>query len=249
MVSTVKHPAKYSKKILETIEYLLDKYQGTGTVLDPFGGVGGIHSLRKLPQRETLAIEIEPEWARISAELGPTITGDFLDPGEPNPFSYDGTINAVVTSPTYGNRMADHHEAKDDSKRNTYRHTLGRELSAGSSAGLQWGDEYKSFHEKAWAKVWRLLPPDGLFILNCKDHIRKHKLIAVTAWHDTTIRKLGFERLEQQAVLVGGNRQGENGQVRIGFEWVIAYRKPKVDANGMSDAAYDRLAKDVFPKE
>lgn len=35
----------------------------------------------------------------------------------------DRAFDGIVTSPCYGNRMADHHDARDDSKRNTYTHS------------------------------------------------------------------------------------------------------------------------------
>ena len=66
-------------------------------------------------------------------------------------------FDAVVTSPCFGNRMADHHNAKDNSKRHTYRHYLGRELTKGSAAGMQWGEEYKHFHTEAWLEAKRVL--------------------------------------------------------------------------------------------
>lgn len=54
-------------------------------------------------------------------------------------------FDAVITSPTYGNRMADHHDAQDGSKRITYRHS-GRHPSRWSAAVLErirtvWRDE------------------------------------------------------------------------------------------------------------
>lgn len=35
----------------------------------------------------------------------------------------DEAFDAIITSPTYGNRMADHHDARDNSRRLTYRHS------------------------------------------------------------------------------------------------------------------------------
>jgi hypothetical protein len=63
----------------------------------------------------------------------------------------DATFDAICTSPTCGNRMADHHEARDISPRHTYRHVLGRPRTPGNSGALQWGDgiageEYRALH-------------------------------------------------------------------------------------------------------
>jgi hypothetical protein len=225
----VKHPAKFSPVIIAEIKRLLDiHWTRDGWLLDPFGGLGGIHALRyDDPERgfKTIAVEIEPEWAEYSGRFGLTICADWL--------AVDWTrypefnVTAVATSPTYGNRMADHHEAKDPSVRNTYRHTLGRPLARNNSGAMQWGPEYKLFHRLAWKKVYDILPDGGVFILNCKDHIRKHEVQEVTAWHIGTIVRLGFECLEVREVAARGNRQGENGEVRIAHEWVIAFKKTR----------------------
>jgi tRNA G10 N-methylase Trm11 len=84
----------------------------------------------------------------------------------------DATFDAVVTSPTYGNRMADHHHARDGSLRYSYTHTLGRSLHPNNSGTLHWGAEYQRFHSLAWREVWRVVRPGGRFVLNIKDHVR-----------------------------------------------------------------------------
>ena len=50
------------------------------------------------------------------------------------PFA-DWTFDAVITSPTYGNRMADHHNAQDGSRRVSYRHS-GKHPARWSAAVL-----------------------------------------------------------------------------------------------------------------
>ena len=105
---TVRHPATFSDPILAAIDAALGDAE---TVLHPFAGIGGIHRLN----RSTVGVELEPE----SAEQHPnTIVGNALDLPSP-----DDIFDAIATSPTYGNRMADHHDAKDGSTRHTYRHT------------------------------------------------------------------------------------------------------------------------------
>lgn len=169
-----RHPAKFSAGILFELGEMLAQYQeergaledednpGQLRVLDPFAGVGYVHQLRSVPGVETIGVELEPEWAAAHPD---TIVGDstqleslFIDPVP---------VGAIVSSPCYGNRMADHHEAKDLAKcpackgkaeadrlgcvecdgtgrlqrlsdRNTYRHALGRMPSANSGAVLNW---------------------------------------------------------------------------------------------------------------
>jgi len=125
----------------------------------------------------------------------------------------------------YGNRMADHHEAKDSSRRNTYRHALGRPLSEGNTGTLQWGEEYRESHRAIWTECRRVLKPDGLLVINIKDHIRKGEVIAVTDWHVETILSLGFTLVEHRRVEVRGNRQGENGEARVPYESIITFKK------------------------
>jgi tRNA G10 N-methylase Trm11 len=140
------------------------------------------------------------------------------------PFA-DATFDGVFTSPCYGNRMADHHNAKDTSKRNTYRHQLGRPLSDGSAAGLQWGDEYRSLHERAWVEVHRVLSPGGAFLMNCKNHIRKGVEQRVVEWHRDAILALGFSPLFVEAIKCPGQRQGQNGNLRVDSEFVLGFVK------------------------
>lgn len=237
----VEHPAKFSDPILATmyeviaIGYDLDEPL---SILDPFGGVGGIHSLA--PESvawETYAIELEPEWASVSAEYGWTWCGDFMD-FEPNtsPFIREDsagqymhrqkTFDVIATSPAYGNRMADHHNAQDDSRRLTYRHRLGRDLTENNSGGMQWGDEYRAFHHYAWRKVARMLPLNGLFLLNVKDHVRRGKMQQVPQWHRDKVQHFGFVLEQDIHVPVRGMGFGANQQtLKVDYEHVYVFRK------------------------
>jgi hypothetical protein len=217
----VRHPAKFSVEILAELNRLLDAFKVEGRILDPFGGVGGIHSLQT-DKRLTWAIEIEPEWAAASAFFGPTVCADFFEMSFTEPYA------AVVTSPTYGNRMADTYagDAKG-SKRMTYTTVLGHELSDNNSGAMQWGDEYRRFHEDAWARVFdEVLQPGGMLLLNVKDHIRSGAKMPVAAWHKATCKRLGFEFIADVAVGVRGMGFGANGKVRVENEHILVMRKP-----------------------
>ena len=53
--------------------------------------------------------------------------------------------------------MADHHDAKDDSRRITYRHCYGKELQENNAGMLQWTDStYKVLHRRAWLEARRV---------------------------------------------------------------------------------------------
>jgi hypothetical protein len=201
------HPARFTPAVLDEIGELV---AGFSPILDPFAGVGGIH---RLPGR-TVGVELEPEWA---AEHPDTLIADALA----LPFRAD-SFGAVATSPTYGNRMADHHEAKDGSQRATYRHKLGRALTDGNSGAMQWGDGYRVFHEQAWTEAVRVLRPGGRFVLNIKDHIRAGEHQDVAGWHLATLQRLGGRIVALRTVAAAGNRYGANGHLRVDAEIVAA---------------------------
>lgn len=101
------HPAKFSDAIIEAIT----RWIPAGSVLlDPFAGVGRIHELR--PEVETWGVEIEEEWATQSewTILGDATT-DLGDVAEAHALHYG--FDVIATSPSYGNRMADKHNARE----------------------------------------------------------------------------------------------------------------------------------------
>jgi SAM-dependent methyltransferase len=193
----ISHPARYSDALLPIFAEVLGGYDW---VLDPFAGTGRIH---ELPMR-TVGVEIEPEWADLHFD---TVLGSALDlPWE------DGEFDAICTSPTYGNRLADSHNAADPERRRSYTHDLGRTLDADNSGAMQWGDEYRDFHQRAWAEAVRVLRVGGRFVLNIKDHIRDGVQQPVAAWHVATLTRLGLDG-QRRAVPgrpTGHLRQGTN---------------------------------------
>lgn len=184
------HPAKWSQSVLD----VLGTFTLRGPVLDPFAGVGAARLAAAL-DLDVVGLEIEPHWAKACPL---TVCGDALVP----PFQ-PKTFGAIVTSCTYGNRMADHHNAQEKCrpcegkgwryaegtcskcgglgrrfyKRLTYRHQYGQDLHPNNSGAFHWGPKYREFHAAAWAALLPLLDdrPWATFVLNVKDHWKTPK--------------------------------------------------------------------------
>lgn len=211
-LAPVRHPAKYSNALLPVLAVLLTPAR---RVLDPFAGVGKLRAIRP----DAFLLELEYPWAAQAAQpQGRAICGNALS----LPFA-PGTFDAICTSPTYGNRMADHHEAKDASRRNTYRHALGQPLHPDNSGAMQWGEAYRAFHRAAWDECWRVLRPGGRLILNISDHIRAGQRARVSDWHTETLGDLGFSFVRSWAIPTPRNRQGANGAARVDYESVYLF--------------------------
>lgn len=215
---SVDHPARFSESVLVALSHLLNaRLTSDASVLDPFAGVGGIHAF----PYTTVGVEIEPEWAAAHRQ---TICGDSTNLVDLFPaYQFD----AVVTSPAYGNRMADNYagDAKG-TRRFTYRIALGRPLSDGSAAGMQWGDRYREVHERVWRQCWDVLRPGGLMVVNVSNHIRAGQEQRVAEWHLVTLLDIGFGLDEVLAVRTPRVGFGANAQSRVATEKVIALRKP-----------------------
>lgn len=211
----ISHPARYTDALIPVFRDILDRSHPTGgRILDPFAGTGKIHLLAD-DLHKTVGVEIEPEWAGMHPD---TIVGDALA----LPFD-DGVFDAIVTSPTYGNRLADHHNATDPETRRSYKHDLGRDLAETNSGAMHWGPEYREFHERAWTEAVRVLGPCGVFILNIKDHIRAGEWQDVTAWHVCALLDLGLCIAAIRPVPTPSMRAGANNTHRVGAEMVIGF--------------------------
>lgn len=223
-VPPMDHPAKWSQAVLDQVaEYVQAEAEAQDRrlrVLDPFAGVGRQRledAIGLASAVEVVGIELQPEWGDDQ-----TIQGDARD----LPADWSGRFDVLATSPAYGNRMADHHDAKDDSRRNTYRHALGRPLHPNNTGQMQWGEQYKAVHVKAWAEAVRVLRRGGVFVLNCSDHIRKGKRVWVTDWHVKALTAAGLEPKVWTMVPTPRQRFGANGDARVDGEDVVVLVKP-----------------------
>lgn len=215
-----KFPAKFSPPILEQIALELRARLINGTVLDPYGGVGGIHALRDaLPGLDTVAVEIEPEFAACHPD---TLCGDSRLLGEVLG-DRAGTITAVVTSPDYGNRLADQYLGSDNEKcrargcvdgkilsddgepwaecsgcggsgkarsqRMSYAIALGRKCDPRSGARYQFGKKYRDLHLGILGAVVDTVPAGTLLLYNVSSSIHQNSYRPVMEWWLTEIAR------------------------------------------------------------
>ena len=225
------HPAKFSEALFPVFA----SYLASGSsILDPFAGSGRVHLLEDeglVAGYRTIGVEIEPEWAALHPR---TVVGDATC----LPFP-DGSFDAVVTSPTYANRLADSHIDTSGRRRNSYSHNLRalvgdpyRRLHPRNTGTLKWESrpqrqQYESLHRAAWAEVARVLSPGGTFLLNISDMARFPG--QVTGWHRETVASFGFELEAEEQVPTPRLRHGANRE-RADHELVMAWRKPGADA-------------------
>ena len=229
--TAISHPATFSAPIMEVLRQVTPK----GPVLDPFGGVGTLGRLGA--GWEVTSNEIVPEWAAQGWENGCTVV--VIGDARYLPFK-DDSIPTLVTSPAYGNRLADQRasrtqgtadETRADRSRRTYAGFLGRRLCERNGAGMQWGRRYREFHARACAEMVRVLAPGGWLILNIKDHIRDHDEQGVPAWWCKTVRDLGLIGPDPNIDIdMSGDqnisRRRASGRPTVDFELVWVFRKP-----------------------
>jgi hypothetical protein len=138
----------------------------------------------------------------------------------------------------YGNRMADHHVAKDGSSRRSYTHDLQRTTGDPTrqlhpeNAGkmFAWQPAYWELHEAAWREVHRVLKPSTPertfpFVLNVSDCIRNGKVFPVVAKHRELCQNVGFMVLQHHEIPTPRLRHGQNHEARVPTEAVIVFKK------------------------
>jgi hypothetical protein len=221
-MALIKHPAKFSDPILDRIGDKLYQYGWPKRILDPFAGTGKVHHLVVEPNYDlpftpfTVGVEIEADWANLHPR---NLIADALA----LPFP-DDTFDGMVTSPCYGSRMADHHNAQDGSIRRSYTHDIGHDLHPHNSGTLQWGDEYRAFHSQAWTESLRVLQPDALIVVNISNHIRGGVEQRVTEWHLQWFLANDCQVVDLDRVNTSRMRFGANRLARARYENVFIVR-------------------------
>jgi SAM-dependent methyltransferase len=215
----IKHPATYTNSFIPIFANLLI---GSENVLDIFAGVGKIAMIKEHGfSGKVVCNELEREWAETS-----THNVDEWHIGDAANMSWakSGAFDAICTSPTYGNRMADHHNAKDGSKRVTYKHFLGRDLDEANTGKMQWGDKYRSKHLQIYKECARVLKNGGIMIVNVSDHIRKGQVVSVVRWHKETLLHIGMSLVEEIKIETPRMGFGQNAKSRVQHECILVFK-------------------------
>jgi len=212
----IPHPSKYSKELLP----VLAKY-AYGHILDPMGGTGKAGLLKSLNPRITKVTinELEKEWADqgVDNKVDEIIVGDAKN--------LSGRYDCIVTSPPYGNRMADNFKAgKPDSMRRSYVGDLGRNVSDGSVCCKHFGKGYEEMIESIYDSILFKISFD-LFILNVSNFIRQFKEVNVIDWYKNYFKKRDFILLYEDAVNTRRQKGvGANTQLRVSHEVVMVFK-------------------------
>lgn len=200
-------------------------------VLDPMAGVCTIHAIA-MPGVVTFANEIEAPYVEIGRQLYPgceSAVGDAAD------LAFEDEIfDAVIVSPDFGNRYADHHNACDGSTRRSYTHDL-RHLTGDPSYQL---DPRSSARHRAtrreywdrqicyWTEAYRVLSKGGLMVLDVKDGVEAKRTVEVVSGHRDILLDVGFAIETEMPLPAPGFRYGENNELRHDGHTVIMARKP-----------------------
>jgi DNA modification methylase len=215
----IKHPATYTNSFIPKFAELLI---GCENVLDIFGGVGKLALIKEHGfTGKVVCNELEQEWVESSTHnVDEWHIGDAANMA----WAESNSFVAICTSPTYGNRMADHHNAKDGSKRVTYKHFLGRNLNEANTGKMQWGENYRQKHIEIYKECGRVLKNGGLMILNVSDHIRKGQVVNVVEWHKEALSNFGMKLLNEIKIETPRMGFGQNGKSRVQHECILVFK-------------------------
>jgi DNA modification methylase len=230
VVREVRHPAPFSNSIIDKLCELVPD----GVYLDPFCGIGRVFQLTR-DDRRFVGLELEREWAEqamVRAEsFGMSHTDVYCTDALKYMGRYAGAksvkrFDGIVTSPVYGNRMSDHHNAQDMSTRRSYTHYLGHELTEGNSGAMYfWQEEYKEFHRRAWKLCAKVTKKGGMMYLNVSDFIRDKEIVKTVKWHAKALGKTGWKVEDIVDVGTPRFRDGANAELRVDAEAIIIARR------------------------
>ena len=243
-----RHDAKFSDEVLDVLRrILLDEARPVaGPIVDPFAGVG---RLAEVGRKDIRGIELEPEWSSsarwirqgnaLDRRAYPRKVGAVVSsPCYGNRFAdqYLGPLcpecdGVGLVSSTGSAKLVDMacpvcaDSGRDGRGRYGYAISLGRKVSEGSAASLQWGPKYRVFHLQ-WLGVIaeKLEPGPRRLVLNMSDHYRgKEGRAYVCDWWVSAARRFGFRLVEAYTADTDRNGHGQNHERRAESEMVFVF--------------------------
>ncbi len=166
----------------------------------------------------------------IHFNYGPVKALDGVALSAHSPGDRHNGVDCWCTSPCYGNRYSDHHEARDGSTRHSYRHDLGRMPTVGSAAVLPWGPDYWEFHAMAYRLMLDCARPGAPLILNVSDFVKGQTVVPAATWHMGAALGAGWlPDRHTRTVRVPTKRMGygQNYDARVPYEMVYQFRAPE----------------------
>ncbi len=236
------HPARWSTPVLEAItaavENEADRVGHGLSLLDPMAGIGRarLEQATKPYARAVAGVELQPEWCTAGTTQGNATNLAFAS----------GLFDGVVTSPVFGNRMSDHHDARDFC--GTCRgsgcqvpglHEHGAVIvghgpcSACKGSGLSWRNTYAhalrrhggelvagSAAALQWGPAYRQL--HRRVLAECIRVVVEDGLLAVNMSNQIRAGLGEVRRVESRR-----HRHGANGGIRVDGECLIVAHSPK----------------------
>jgi hypothetical protein len=212
--AAVEHPARFSTELLPVLGNVLaawflpvfDCYAGTGERL------GQLCDEIGLPYSGT---EIEPEFI-VDRRVR---QGNATDAS-----TYPTGPYVVCTSPTYPNGMSDHFQARDDSKRHTYRQALATTIGHDRPLDRNNTGRY-GVRNAGIGRYWQLVNDavghwPNRAVVNVKDFIVAGQVYPLDEkWQQLLVRH-GYDIVERVEVACPGQRFGANRE-RVDHEVVL----------------------------
>lgn len=242
------HPATFPVKAQQMMADIA-KQLGITDVLDIFGGIGKIGGMKKYGYEGRISTnEIEPNWGgRPTKEVQKENGVDLTTIGDSRKLkNKSNSVEAIFTSPTYGNTMA----LKSPSKKDSYQAFAGGKLDEGNTGGEVWGPRYEELHKDIYKEAFRVVKPGGYFVLNMKDKPvsavnqknnwipKKGSTVTVedgvmkaTDWHIKSLEAVGFKLISRhtfdESVAVDKRASQKFGRkFSVGYEDIVVMQKP-----------------------
>lgn len=212
------HPAQYSPELFDVFL----KHLPPGAHLhDPFAGPG--ERLGRFADEHGFTFsgtELEPEFIIDSR----VVAGDATDPS-----TYPSDC-VIVTSPAYPNGMCDHFEARDSSRRHTYRQALAATIGYDRPLAVTNMGRYGvRSGRRAEAAYWEIAAQavscwEGRPVaLNVSDFLVARRVYPCVRRWSELLEEHGLTFVDDVPVETRRQRHGANGDLRVDREHVLLF--------------------------